>query len=90
MSSSRDTGSERMMMMMMMMMTDSLCRADGLRLGSYRPPLSYAISRTQAVRAHTAKSKERNRIPGTNCTETAVCCVGFRGASVAAAEISDL
>eukprot|EP00961_Rhodomonas_salina_P236636 3197976-Rhodomonas_salina.2 len=29
--------------------------------------------------AYTPKSNTRNRIPGTNCAEIAVSCIGFRG-----------
>eukprot|EP00961_Rhodomonas_salina_P048483 650805-Rhodomonas_salina.1 len=31
------------------------------------------------LKRYSAKSNTRNRIPGTNCTESAVSCPGFRG-----------
>eukprot|EP00961_Rhodomonas_salina_P204768 2763685-Rhodomonas_salina.1 len=41
--------------------------------------LRYRIARSSLRRAFTRKSNTRNRITGTNCTQIAVSCTGFRG-----------
>eukprot|EP00961_Rhodomonas_salina_P073355 985834-Rhodomonas_salina.2 len=41
--------------------------------------LSSTLARHVTRRAYTPKSNTRDRIPGTNCTEFAVSCIGFWG-----------
>eukprot|EP00961_Rhodomonas_salina_P101326 1363630-Rhodomonas_salina.2 len=43
-------------------------------------PTRYATTKHRIGHAYNPKSNTRNHFPGTNCTENAVSCIGFRDA----------